>query len=730
MNKSGARREFPVGLVLLGAGILLYKAARVSLEMSGSLSMAGQLALLDLDLLGLLLLLGLATALSRARILRLTIKSVLLLSVLFYAIHSFVLLELNEYMSLFDLARYLPEWRVVHSFLGPLALAVICLWVLAAFLDLRISRRQQYAVAAVALAMLAAGLIYMAAVPAELRRYSLLQPAALIEQVWGAQPASSYTPAQHRFYRALESAPVEFIDPEPNIILLVVESLSSINSYRTSGALDLLPDFDRLSTNGLLFRNFFANHGASEGGLIALLSGFPPLHYPTASPLMFDEFAAQRSVIGAYQEQGYYTEFLTNTDLGFIGMDRYIDGLGLDLARGRDEVPGFAGADRYVQDAPSDRNLYTEALQRVERHLADTQPWIMVIATVSTHLPYTHPEGGEDAAQAVWDWSMDRLVEFHQGLEASGFYRNGLLLITGDHRQMRPLTEIETRRYGDSAKARVPLLVLGRDMPAGRIDDRYFQQSDLLRYLARVNRPGQPLSPNPIWVERYNRIYGKVDSINRFSVFDAANEGLREYPVQVLGTRLEWQGSLPEGHRSIEARIHAQRSAHQFARNGEGLGCANRFAEPGQPPPGERGLKWKPVGQASLGDVLDGSPRQLPESPAARPTGSEPGAAQLFWFSGYLQVARAGTYWFRAAPGNSLCLGIDQRLIIDQPAGAAIMQAPVELETGLHAVDLRYFGRPGDQAPGVQWITPGTLRWRWREVPAEAWRPAPMRTPF
>ncbi|HSM69812.1 MAG TPA: hypothetical protein VK830_08855, partial [Xanthomonadales bacterium] len=122
MNTSAARREFPVGLVLLGTGILLYKATRLSLEIAGSLSKAGQFVLLDLDLLGLLLFLGLATALPWARVARLAVKAVLLLTVFFYAIHSFVLLELNEYMSLFDLARYLPEWRVVQSFLGLLAL--------------------------------------------------------------------------------------------------------------------------------------------------------------------------------------------------------------------------------------------------------------------------------------------------------------------------------------------------------------------------------------------------------------------------------------------------------------------------------------------------------------------------------------------------------------------------------------------------------------------------------
>lgn len=720
-------RAFPFGLVLMTVGILAYKAVRMSLEIAGSLALAGQFVLLDLALMGLLLSLALVAAMRWQRKTRLGIKLVLLLAVLYYAIHSFVLLELNEYMSLFDLFRYLPEWGVVWSFMGPLAVLLVIALLLALGVESRLSRDQHRLGAGLALALLVIGIGFMAEAPANIRKYSLLQAAAWAEEILPGQPASTYTASQRRFYTAMAPHAPEFMEPPPNIILLVVESLSSINSLRTSGVRDLLPGFDRLSTQGVLFRNFFANHAASEGGLIALLSGVPPLHYPTASPLMFDEFAPQPTVISAYREQGYFTEFLTNADLSFIGLDRYINGVRLDSAAGRDEVPDFSEAERFVQDAPSDRLLYQEALRRIAQRREGQQPWIMIIATVSTHLPYTHPEGGEDTPEAVWDWSMDRLYEFHDALMETGFYRDGLLLITGDHRQMRPLSMTETERYGDSAKARVPLLVLGRGMEAGRIDDRYFQQADLLRYLARIDQPARPLSPNPVWVERYNRMYGKVESINRFSVFDSADGGMREFPVEVLGADLTWPDAKPEGYRQIEARVHAQRSAHQFGRNGAGLGCKASRAPPDAPASHARGLRL--VRRASADLLSPAGIEQKPDSGTlvsgldadAALEGLAPG--QALWFTGFLEVAEAGTYWFRALPDTSLCLSIGARLLIDQNAGQALMQAPVQLEAGAHAIDLRYFPETSGHAPGLEWVRPGSLRWHWEGVPDQAFRP-------
>jgi hypothetical protein len=131
---------------------------------------------------------------------------------------------------------------------------------------------------------------------------------------------------------------------------------------------------------------------------------------------------------------------------------------------------------------------------------------------------------------------------------------------------MRPLSAVETNRYGDSARARVPLLVIGQDYPRGRIDDRFFQQADLLRMLDRINQPDLPLSPHPIWVERYNRKYGHIELIDRLGIFAEADQGRLEYRIRIPGSRTEWLGERPEFARQLEIRIHAQRSQHQHRR--------------------------------------------------------------------------------------------------------------------------------------------------------------------
>jgi hypothetical protein len=231
-------------------------------------------------------------------------------------------------------------------------------------------------------------------------------------------------------------------------------------------------------------------------------------------------------------------------------------------------VEALRKAPRTVQDAPSDAYLYREALLEIARLRSSAEPFLLTIATTSTHLPYTHPEGGPDTPEAVWKWSLYALLDFYSGLSDSGFFEHGILLITGDHRHMRPMSDAEILRYGESARARVPLLVIGHAYPRGRIDERFFQQSDLLRMLAKIEQDGVGLSPHPIWVERYNRKYGHIALIDSLAVFDEADQGRHEYRLKLLGNRIEWLGDRPVFARQVESQIHAQRSLHQQKRNG------------------------------------------------------------------------------------------------------------------------------------------------------------------
>lgn len=567
MHPGMSKQRFPLGLVLFSLALAVYKAGMLTVSIGAGRQNLAQLVGLDLFYLSFLFLLAILIGYIRIGWLRTPVWLVLVFMTAIYLVDSFVLLALDQHADLFDIGRYSLEPGVVLSFFNMAAYIAITLLLLALFLVRDFTAPMKKMSITLLVFALLAGSVSAVYAPEPLARYAMLKPGSLVESFGRRPDVSIYTNKQIAFYAGLEREKVSIPASRPNIILIVIESLSSINSNKTSGVGNLLGGFDELAENGLLFRNFFANHQASEGGIIALLGGYPPMHFPTATPYMFDEFATQPSVIGDYREQGYFTEYMTNSDLSFIGLDHFLHGLGLDRSRGRDEFAILRDARRVVQDAPADNLLYAEAFS-ASRILSDTHPpYLMVLATTSTHLPYTHPQGGPDTAQAVWDWSLQQLAEFYRKLEEAGYFEDGILLITGDHRQMRPLTEKETERYGDSARARVPLLVIGKDYPRGATDERFFQQADLLRMLGSIAQSDALLSPHPIWVERYNRKYGRIELIDNLSVFDQADQGGHEYRLTASGNRIEWLGDKPDFAREVEFRIHAQRSRHQKLRH-------------------------------------------------------------------------------------------------------------------------------------------------------------------
>jgi len=480
-------------MVLFALVLGLYKAGVLTGSMHAPWKSFYALWSLDFFYIALLLLVSIWSVRSKSNWGRRLSWLVLFLMGAFYLLDSLVVLALNEHANVFDIGRYVVEWDVVQSFFDSRTYLAIGLFFGSLFLSRPFSKLLQQ-VSLILLGLLwVLGVVAVFNAPEPLTRYAMLNPGSLFESYRHRVSVAKYSTRQIEFYSGLIKPPVTIPAAKPDIILVIVASLSAINSYKVSGVGKLLDSFDELAGYGLLFSNFFANHQASEGGIISLLSGFPPMHFPTATPYMFDEFSSQAAVVGVYRDAGYYTSFLTNAELSFIGLDRYLAGIGIDDSRGRDEIEALRTAKRVVQGAPADDLLYGEALATLGRLTPKKRPILLVLATTSTHLPYTNPVKGPDTAEAVWAWSLQQLTNFYRQLKAVGYFEQGILVITGDHRQMRPLTAAETTRYGDSARARIPLLVIGKDYPQGVIDRRFFQQSDLLRDSGKMQDPQAPL---------------------------------------------------------------------------------------------------------------------------------------------------------------------------------------------------------------------------------------------
>jgi len=263
-----------------------------------------------------------------------------------------------------------------------------------------------------------------------------------------------------------------------DIILVIVESLSSCHSQFFSGIKNFTPELDVIAKENLSFTNFFANGFTTEHGLIALLLGEVPLPIVgTGKYLAFDDYYQKESITAFLNDVGYKTVFLTTGDLGFTNKGAWLAHIGFGTVEGS-ETPFYEEWPRFAFNAAPDEALFSYAINWVENLKSDQRPYFMVLETVTSHLPFLDPEGKSNTEATVINYVDRQLGTFYNRLEKSGFFTNGILIITSDHRIMAPLSKAELDLYGDSAFARIPMVVATGGKRKGKID-ACFQQTDV-----------------------------------------------------------------------------------------------------------------------------------------------------------------------------------------------------------------------------------------------------------
>lgn len=376
-------------------------------------------------------------------------------------------------------------------------------------------------------------------------------------------------PYSQDFIRRLEaraSAPAPTCEAgqsrRPNLIVLIVESLSNYQSALHGGPFDYTPELDGIARAHTWFSRFHANGFTTDHGLIALLAGEVPV--PSIGRYRsLDAFAGfgsrKQSVVTPLRRAGYETGFFTTGNLGFLDKTPWLQSLGFEHPEGA-EHPFYAGWPRYAFGAAEDRALYLRLLQWMDQRSSD-RPFAAFALTVQSHPPFVDITTGkldEAAVMRAVDLEIGRFVG---ELEARRFFEQGVLLITGDHRSMTPLHPQERRAFGARAFARVPLVVVGASgLPPGRIDEP-FQQTDLLPSVEDLvgtsicSTPGQgrllradPRAPS--WV-----LHVRGDRRNRIDI----HQSDRSNALILAGDDSRWEEPAPDGWQSISDGVHRKR---------------------------------------------------------------------------------------------------------------------------------------------------------------------------
>lgn len=265
----------------------------------------------------------------------------------------------------------------------------------------------------------------------------------------------------------------------PNVILLIWESLSAKVVGAVGGEPHVTPNLNRFAKEGIVFTNFYGNGDRTDKGLPAILSGYYP--QPTKSIMKMPNKTQSLPILTQELKRlGYYTGFYYGGDSNFGNMITYLRNGNIDkIVDGtefnKENWNSKWGAHDHIFLNRFIKDLSEPTLQ---------QPFFEVALTLTSHEPYEFPDEykfGKDSeenlyksAQAYTDKAIGKFID---DAKKQPWWDNTLIVILSDHGHPLPKHE---GYFNSPIRFKIPMVWLGGALTkTGITIDNFSGQSDL-----------------------------------------------------------------------------------------------------------------------------------------------------------------------------------------------------------------------------------------------------------
>jgi phosphoglycerol transferase MdoB-like AlkP superfamily enzyme len=258
----------------------------------------------------------------------------------------------------------------------------------------------------------------------------------------------------------LHKQKVPLVDHKPyNLVIILEESLGA-EFVGSMGGADLTPNIDKLSREGLWFKNLYATGTRSVRGIEAVVTGFPPT--PARSVVKLNK--TQRdffTVAQLLENKGYDTSFIYGGESHFDNMRRFFANNGFHRIIDKHDYPHpqFIGS-----WGVSDEDLFEKANSVFSAY--GDKPFFSLIFTSSNHSPFEFPDDRikasgpkKNTVENAVRYADYALGKFIDTARSSSYWDNTIFLIVADH---------NSRVYGPEIipinRFHIPGLVLGKSI--------------------------------------------------------------------------------------------------------------------------------------------------------------------------------------------------------------------------------------------------------------------------
>ncbi len=230
---------------------------------------------------------------------------------------------------------------------------------------------------------------------------------------------------------------------QPNVVLVVCESMSMYKSSMSGNPLNTTPYFQSLADSGVFFNRCFTPHFSTARGLFATITGIPDVQlskFSTRNPEALDQHTIINDFAG-YDK--YYFLGGSPSFNNFEGLVKNIDDVHMN-------VEGKFKQDPVNVWGISDKDLFLEANKVFAKQ---SKPFFAIVQTADNHRPFTIPEADKDefrkktiSEKELEQYGFESLAEYNafrysdfciekfmEAARKEKYFANTIFVFVGDH---------------------------------------------------------------------------------------------------------------------------------------------------------------------------------------------------------------------------------------------------------------------------------------------------------
>ncbi len=225
-------------------------------------------------------------------------------------------------------------------------------------------------------------------------------------------------------------SPKNVSSARPNVVLIIMESMSTAKMGRYGNANHLTPFLDSLSYNSVNFENIYTAGKHTFNGIFSTLYSFPGLfrQHTMKNIKQYD------GISKTLQQHGYSTTYITTHDGQFDNVEGFLRANSFQNIISQDDYP-FSEV-KTTLGVPDDY-MFRFSIPVLSKLAEEDAPFFVTFMTASDHGPfyipeYFHPHSTVDREQIIEyaDWSLRQLIRLSA---KEAWFDNTIFVFCADH---------------------------------------------------------------------------------------------------------------------------------------------------------------------------------------------------------------------------------------------------------------------------------------------------------